>query len=85
MKFGYAHVKQMCDELLEFMEKHSFETMADFKGKSLDYFTTHAELVRMQASGRLAGCRRGEKQVVKADDQWSGDAFVQQSNDLARN
>ena len=48
MKFGYECVKQMCDELLAFMEKHKFETLADFKGKSLDYFTTHAELVRMQ-------------------------------------
>lgn len=86
MKFGYAHVKQMCDELLEFMEKHKFETVADFKGKSLDYFTTHAELVRMQAERKATQAAAAEaKQVVKADDQWSGDSFVQQSNDLARN
>ena len=49
MKFGYECVKPMCDELLAFMDKHKFETLADFKGKSLDYFTTHAELVRTQA------------------------------------
>jgi dihydropyrimidine dehydrogenase (NADP+)/dihydropyrimidine dehydrogenase (NAD+) subunit PreA len=86
MKFGYAHVTQMCDELLEFMEKHKFETLADFKGKSLDYFTTHAELVRMQAERKAGQAAAAEaKQVVKADDQWSGDSFVQQSNDLARN
>jgi len=86
MKFGYAHVKQMCDELLEFMAKHNFETIADFKGKSLDYFTTHAELVRMQAERKAGQAAAAEaKQVVKADDQWSGDSFVQQSNDLARN
>jgi dihydropyrimidine dehydrogenase (NADP+)/dihydropyrimidine dehydrogenase (NAD+) subunit PreA len=86
MKFGYAHVKQMCDELLEFMEKHKFETIADFKGKSLDYFTTHAELVRMQTERKAGQAAAAEaKQVVKADDQWSGDSFVQQSNDLARN
>ncbi len=86
MKFGYAHVKQMCDELLEFMEKHKFETVADFKGKSLDYFTTHAELVRMQAERKATQAAAAEaKQVVKADDQWSGDSVVQQSNDLARN
>lgn len=86
MKFGYAHVKQMCDELLEFMEKHKFETIADFKGKSLDYFTTHAELVRMQGERKATqAAAAAEKQVVKADDQWSGDSFVQQSNDLARN
>jgi dihydropyrimidine dehydrogenase (NADP+)/dihydropyrimidine dehydrogenase (NAD+) subunit PreA len=86
MKFGYAHVKQMCDELLEFMEKHKFETLDDFKGKSLDYFTTHAELVRMQGERKATqAAAAAEKQVVKADDQWSGDSFVQQSNDLARN
>jgi dihydropyrimidine dehydrogenase (NADP+)/dihydropyrimidine dehydrogenase (NAD+) subunit PreA len=86
MKFGYAHVRQMCDELLEFMEKHKFETIADFKGKSLDYFTTHAELVRMQGERKASqAAAAAEKQVVKADDQWSGDSFVQQSNDLARN
>jgi dihydroorotate dehydrogenase subfamily 1 len=86
MKFGYAHVKQMCDELLEFMEKHNFDTIADFKGKSLDYFTTHAELVRMQTERKATQAAAAEqKHVVKADDQWSGDSFVQQSNDLARN
>ena len=86
MKFGYAHVKQMCDELLQFMEKHNFETLADFKGKSLDYFTTHAELVRMQAERKASQAAAAEaKQVVKADDQWSGDEFVKQSNALARN
>ena len=86
MKFGYAHVKQMCDELLEFMEKHKFETLNDFKGKSLDYFTTHAELVRMQAERKASQAAAAEeKKVVKADDQWSGDEFVKQSNALARN
>jgi dihydroorotate dehydrogenase subfamily 1 len=86
MKFGYAHVKQMCDELLQFMEKHNFETLDDFKGKSLDYFTTHAELVRMQTERKATQAAAAEaKQVVKADDQWSGDEFVKQSNALARN
>ncbi|MBA2430856.1 MAG: NAD-dependent dihydropyrimidine dehydrogenase subunit PreA [Chthoniobacterales bacterium] len=86
MKFGYAHVRQMCDELLQFMEKHNFETLSDFKGKSLDYFTTHAELVRMQTKRKASQAAAAEeKKVVKADDQWSGDEFVKQSNDLARN
>src|SRR3954469_5967531 len=54
MKFGYEHVKPMCDELLAFMAKHNFETLADFKGKSLDYFTTHADLVKRQAERKAA-------------------------------
>ena len=86
MKFGYGCVKQMCNELLQFMEKHKFETLADFKGRSLDYFTTHAELVRMQAERKATQAAAAEqKQLVKADSEWSGDEFVKQSNALARN
>ncbi len=88
MKFGYECVKPMCEELLVFMEKHKFETLADFKGKSLDYFTTHAELVRMQRerkeAQKAAADEAAAKKMVRADDQWSGDEFVKQSDALAR-
>ena len=84
MKFGYECVKQMCEELLAFMEKHKFETLADFKGKSLDYFTTHAELVRMQTERErreteAAADAAAAKKMVRADGEWSGDDFVKQS------
>lgn len=85
MKFGYECVKPMCEELLAFMEKHGFETLADFKGKSLDYFTTHAELVRMQGERKAAQKAAAEKKVVTADSEWSGEEFVKQSDALARN
>lgn len=89
MKHGYEMVKRMQDELLAFMEKHKFETLADFKGKSLDYFTTHAELVRMQKERKekqqAAAEEAAAKKIVKADSEWSGDDFVKQSNALARN
>lgn len=87
MKFGYECVKPMCEELLGFMEKHKFETLAEFKGKSLDYFTTHAELVRMQADRKAtqkAAVAAEQKKMVLADGEWSGDSFVQQSDALAR-
>jgi dihydropyrimidine dehydrogenase (NADP+)/dihydropyrimidine dehydrogenase (NAD+) subunit PreA len=88
MKFGYECVKRMCEELLGFMEKHKFETLADFKGKSLDYFTTHAELVRMQgerkAKDKAAAEAATAKKLVRADGEWSGDDFVKQSDALAR-
>lgn len=82
MKFGYDCVKKMCDELLAFMEKQGFETIADFKGKSLPYFTTHAELVRMQRERKEAQAEA--KKMIKADGEWSGDDFVAQSDALAR-
>ena len=88
MKYGYDMVKRMCDELLAFMEKHKFETLDDFKGKSLDYFTTHRELVRMQqerkAKDKAAAEEAAAKKMVRADGEWSGDDFVIQSDALAR-
>jgi dihydropyrimidine dehydrogenase (NADP+)/dihydropyrimidine dehydrogenase (NAD+) subunit PreA len=84
MKFGYEHVKPMCEELLAFMAKHKFETLADFKGKSLDYFTTHADLVKRQTERKAAQKAAAAKNVVKADGEWSGDSFVQQSDALSK-
>lgn len=85
MKAGYECVRPMCDELLAFMAKHKFETLADFKGKSLDYFTTHADLVQKQAARKAAqkAAAAGTK-VVKSDGEWTGDEFVKQSDALSR-
>jgi len=82
MKFGYEHVKPMCDQLLAFMEKHKFEKPADFKGKSLDYFTTHADLVKRQAERKAAQKSGTAAKIVKSDGEWHGDEFVKQSQSL---
>jgi dihydropyrimidine dehydrogenase (NADP+)/dihydropyrimidine dehydrogenase (NAD+) subunit PreA len=82
MKFGYECVKPMCDELLAFMEKHKFETLSDFRGKSLDYFTTHADLVRRQSERRAA--KKAAAGKVSSDAEWRGDEFVRQSDALSR-
>jgi dihydroorotate dehydrogenase subfamily 1 len=86
MKFGYDCVKPMQEELLAFMEKHGFETIADFKGKSLEYFTTHADLVRRQAERKAAQKAAAEAKAatVKNDAEWSGDDFVKQSDALSK-
>jgi hypothetical protein len=76
-------VKPMCDQLLAFMDKHKFETLADFKGKSLDYFTTHADLVKRQADRKAAQKAAAGTKVVKSDGEWHGDEFVKQSQALA--
>src|SRR5215212_9976197 len=54
MKFGYPIVREMKEQLLAFMEKHKFEKLSDFKGHSVQYFTTHADLVARQAQARAA-------------------------------
>jgi dihydroorotate dehydrogenase subfamily 1 len=85
MKFGYDCVGPMKDQLLAFMEKHKFETLDDFRGKSLPYFTTHSDLVKRQAEAREAKkAEADKKKMIKGDAEWSGDDFVDQSDALAR-
>ena len=83
MKLGYECIKPMQEELLAFIEKHQFETVLDFKGKSLDYFTSHTDLVRRQAE-RKAAQRAAAAKSVRSDAEWSGESFVQQSDSLSR-
>jgi dihydropyrimidine dehydrogenase (NADP+)/dihydropyrimidine dehydrogenase (NAD+) subunit PreA len=84
MKMGYRCVEAMKEELLAFMEHHKFERLADFKGHSLPYFTTHADLVRRQAEARAAKKAKHDKKVIRADAEWDGEDFVDQSDALAR-
>ena len=83
MKLGYESVKPMQEGLLAFMEKHGFGTVSDFKGKSLDYFTTHFDLVRRQAERKAAQKMAAPVKAVRSDAEWSGESFVQQSHALA--
>jgi dihydropyrimidine dehydrogenase (NADP+)/dihydropyrimidine dehydrogenase (NAD+) subunit PreA len=89
MKSGYRLVHQLSAQLLAFMERHQFETIDDFRGHSLAYLTTHADLVARQAAAR-AGSARAEAQkstgqpLVEDDNQWRGDDLVDQSDALSR-
>jgi dihydropyrimidine dehydrogenase (NADP+)/dihydropyrimidine dehydrogenase (NAD+) subunit PreA len=85
MKFGYPIVHGMKDQLLAFMEKHKFERIDDFKGYSVQFFTTHADLVKRQAEARAAKKAEHERQTaVRSDAEWHGDDFVKQTEALAR-
>jgi len=81
---GYSMVGKMCDSLLAFMEKHQFDTLDDFRGASIPYFSTHADLVDRQAKAKAQAKARREGMIEK-DAQWSGDDFVQQSDKLVSN
>ena len=74
---------RMKDELLSFKAKHNFERIEDFKGHSLQYFTTHADLVKRQAEAKAAAKAKAKGMVTK-DNEWQGDSFVKQSDALAR-
>jgi dihydropyrimidine dehydrogenase (NADP+) len=84
MIHGYGMVKEMCDQLDAFMETHGFNTIEEFRGSSLPYFTTHADLVKRQAEAKAAAKARREGMIEK-DTQWEGDSFVEQSNKLVSN
>jgi dihydropyrimidine dehydrogenase (NADP+)/dihydropyrimidine dehydrogenase (NAD+) subunit PreA len=81
MKNGYDCIGPMKDQLLAFMGRHGFETIGQFKGHSLQYFTTHADLVQRQASARAA---RKQGNIMQ-DQDWQADNVVRQINDLASN
>jgi dihydroorotate dehydrogenase subfamily 1 len=85
MKFGYPIVNPMKEQLLAFMEKHKFERIEDFKGHSVQFFTTHADLVKRQTDARTAKkAEHDRKKVVQSDAEWKGDDFVKQTEALAR-
>ena len=84
MIHGYGMVKEMCESLLRFMEKHSFKSIDDFHGASIPYFSTHADLVVRQAKAKAEAKARREGMIEK-DAQWSGDDFVEQSDKLVSN
>jgi dihydropyrimidine dehydrogenase (NADP+)/dihydropyrimidine dehydrogenase (NAD+) subunit PreA len=84
MVHGYKLAGRMCEELGAFMDRHGFETIDEFRGHSLQYFTTHAELVRRQAAVKAAE-RAAREGMVTKDTGWDGDTFVEQSDKLVAN
>jgi len=87
MIHGYKLVHELIAGLTAFMEKHGFERIEDFRGRSLPYFTTHAELVRRQAEVKAAdrAAKAGQPGMVTRDAAWEGDKFVEQSDGLVSN
>jgi dihydropyrimidine dehydrogenase (NADP+)/dihydropyrimidine dehydrogenase (NAD+) subunit PreA len=86
MIHGYKLIHELKAGLLKFMEKHKLETVDDFCGASLPYFTTHADLVARQAAAKaMEKSRVAGDGMVKKDDNWSGDRFVEQSDKLVAN
>jgi dihydropyrimidine dehydrogenase (NADP+)/dihydropyrimidine dehydrogenase (NAD+) subunit PreA len=81
MIHGYQLIDTLREGLLRFMEQHGFESIESFRGHSLQFFTTHAELVRRQAEVKAAE-RAAKAGMVTRDTAWEGDRFVEQSDRL---
>jgi len=65
---GYGMIDGLCAGLVEFMERHGFRSVRDIIGKSLPFFTTHAELVRRQREAK-----REKAGQTGRDEMWKGD------------
>ena len=122
MMHGYGLVKKLCLELQDFMKKHNFTSIEDFRGYgielicsfpfsnffynnhrtkacltlcpsfffyyenlrvSLEYFTTHTDLVRRQKEAVQK--RKAIKKGLQSDKDWTGDGFVQETESMVSN
>lgn len=81
---GYPLVKKMCAELQDFMEEHDFKSIDDFQGDSLQYFTTHTDLVSKQREA-IAAKKKNAKVGLDKDDKWTGDGFVKEADSMVSN
>ena len=81
---GYPLVKKMCAELQDFMEVHDFKSIDDFQGDSLQYFTTHTDLVSKQREA-IAAKKKNAKVGLDKDDKWTGDGFVKEADSMVSN
>lgn len=82
MLHGYGHVKQLCTELQAFMDKHGFTSIEDFRGASLEYFTTHTDLVQRQ---REATEKKKVRKGLASDKDWTGEGFVKETETMVSN
>jgi len=72
---GYEIIAELKDQLSSFMSGHGFTNLREFVGKSLPYFSTHADLVERQRAKREA------KQAGRDADTWKGD-IARETTDL---
>ncbi|KAG8484137.1 hypothetical protein CXB51_022946 [Gossypium anomalum] len=80
---GANTVQKLCEELKDFMKKHNFKSIEDFRGVSLQYFTTHTDLVRRQQEAIRE--RKAIKKGLQSDKEWTGDGFVKETESMVSN
>jgi dihydroorotate dehydrogenase subfamily 1 len=65
---GYEIIAKLKEELLKVMTDHKFETLDAMIGKSLPYFSTHADLVERQRASKAA-----KVGAAKDAETWKGE------------
>jgi len=82
MIHGYPLVKHLCGGLQLFMDKHGFNSIEEFRGASLSYFTTHMDLVARQ---KAAIAEKKARVGLANDAEWTGDKFVANAESMVSN
>ena len=65
---GYKMIEHLCEGLSDFMDEHGFKSIEEFRGHSLQYFSTHADLVERQKAAKRAKAGQSNR-----DSMWKGD------------
>ncbi len=76
---GYEVIAELKESLQAFMSQHGFEHISDFIGKSLPYFSTHANLVERQREAKIERAGRRNR-----DNEWKGE-IAKETEDLTTN
>ena len=81
---GYEIIEELKTDLAKFLVDHRFETLRDAVGKSLPYFTTHADLVARQKAAKAAA--KAEREVSSNRDAatWKGE-IAKETDQLTSN
>lgn len=77
---GYEIIAELKDQLAKFMADKKFASVREFVGKSLEYFSTHADLVQRQRAAKAA--KAGQSGLDSKT--WQGD-IARETNGLAAN
>jgi dihydroorotate dehydrogenase subfamily 1 len=71
---GFKMIDELVVDLEKWMEEKEFSSLEDFRGYSLQFFSTHYDLVDRQRQAKIDRAGQGGR-----DDEWSGDEIQAQT------
>jgi dihydropyrimidine dehydrogenase (NADP+) len=78
---GLGMITELKSGLGEFMEQHEFKSVQEMVGKSLPYFTTHHNLVELQAESKALKIASR----ASTDKSWGEESLAEQTRKMTSN
>jgi dihydropyrimidine dehydrogenase (NADP+) len=75
---GYAMIEELNQGLSDFLDKHGFKSLRDAVGHSLQYLTSHSNLVKMKMDRKI------DALGTNRDEKWGND-ITKETDNLASN